>query len=171
MPQTHHILTSKVLISNPRSKASDQSLLMNRNNIKVLAQFVPKDIKYRTAGLGIFHQHIYLHFGGRESQKFSVAVAYHVASYCNTNSCATWSQALTLHLKRSWKNHAGTTHSTLQSKEQVLLSCNSLRSAHLGQGRIKSKKKHPGMSTELRKGKIPCVRQHPRPTCQPNNRR
>lgn len=85
MPQTHQILTSKVLISNTRPKALDQNLLINRNNIKILAQFVTEDVKCRTVGLGFFHQCIYLHLGGRESQKFSIAVAYHVASQCNTN--------------------------------------------------------------------------------------
>lgn len=131
-PQGHQILTSKVLISNTRAKALDQNLLTSRNNINVLAQFVPEGIKCRPVGSGFFHQYIYLHFGGRESLKFSVAVAYHVASHCNTNGCAPWSPALILHLKRSWKNHADTAHSALQSKEQVLLSSNSPCSAHLG---------------------------------------
>lgn len=130
MPQTQQILTSKVLISSTGPKALDQNLLMNRNNIKVLAQFVPKDVKCRTVGLGFFHQCIYLHFGGRESQKLSIAVAYHVPSQCSTNGCAPWSQALIPHLKRSWKNQADTTHSTLQSKAP--LSSNSLGLAHLG---------------------------------------
>lgn len=115
-PQGHQILTSKVLISNTRAKALDQNLLTNRNNINVLAQFVPEGIKCRPVGLGSFHQYIYLHFGGRESLKFSVAVAYHVASHCNTNGCAPWSQALILHLKRSMEEPCR--HSTQCSAEQ-----------------------------------------------------
>lgn len=49
------------------------------------------------------------------SQKFSVAVAHHVALHCNTKRCVSWSQALILHVKRSRRNCK---HNTSHSAEQ-----------------------------------------------------